>query len=111
MDKSLIYMLPIVFLMGVLGRFFLDRTLNAEPKTTSKMRIKRDYFDTVPSERPDRKHKPDDDTHSVILEAVERRLWRLWIFENDDGDILEMLLHETWFGVFLILYQKRRKTP
>lgn len=100
MNKSLIFMLPIAFLMGQLGRVILTR--DVEPKTTSKTRIKRDYFDAVPNENPEQKHEPDDDTHSVILEAVEKRLWKVCITE-DVYDYLSVILSKKWFFVSMFL--------
>lgn len=57
--------------------------MDKKPNTqSSNKRIRRDYFDIAPNENPQRKHKPDDDTHSVILEVVEKRLWKVNIFDQ-----------------------------
>lgn len=82
---KLLIMIPVFFIAGVLGRFVLDRSLKAPPKHRTKKRIKRDYFDVAPCANPEHEHSPDDDTHSVILEVIEKHWWKadVWKKVND----------------------------
>lgn len=57
-----------------------------------KNRIRRDYFDIAPNKNPEAKHRPDADTHSIILQAVENRLWKISLF-LDTQDIL-LFIHD-----------------
>lgn len=80
-----LFMIPLSIIGGILFR----HALTAEPKHKTRKVIQRDYFDIAPCEAPERQHAPDDDTHSIILETVKKRWYKLTTWRHCDSPFSE----------------------